>query len=178
MTPFEPLPAIRPAVLDDAAALAELGRRTFTDAFGATNTPDDLTAFLDATYSEALQREELASPSLTYFVAEHDGLPVAFALLRRDHPSPCVDDPTAVEMQRLYVDRRWHGTGLAQALMHHCLHEAAAGGAGAIFLGVWEQNARALRFYAAQGFEPVGQQVFVVGSDPQTDIVMRRRLVR
>ena len=178
MTPSAPLPAIRPATPDDAAALAELGRRTFTDAFGAGNTPEDLAAFLNTTYGEALQREELASPALTYFLAEHDGLPVAFALLRRDRPSPYVDDPSAVEMQRLYVDRDWHGTGLAQALMSHCLHDASIGGAAALFLGVWEQNARALRFYAAQGFEPVGRQVFVVGSDPQTDIVLRRRLLR
>jgi len=178
MTSCPPLPPIRPATPDDAAALADLGRRTFTDAFRADNTADDLATFLDATYGESLQRQELASPALTYFLAEHDGVPVAFALLRRDRPSPYVDDPTAVEMQRLYVDRAWHGTGLAQALMNHCLHDATAGGAGALFLGVWERNARALRFYAAQRFEPVGRQVFMVGSDPQTDIVMRRRLPR
>ena len=178
MPPSTPRPTIRSATPDDAAALAELGRRTFTDAFGADNAAHDLAMFLDATYGEALQRQELASPALTYFLAEHDGVLVAFALLRRDRPSRYVDDPTAVEMQRLYVDCAWHGTGLAQALMAHCLHHATAGGAGALFLGVWERNARALRFYAAQRFEPVGRQVFLVGSDPQTDIVMRRRLPR
>jgi ribosomal protein S18 acetylase RimI-like enzyme len=56
------------------------------------------------------------------------------------------------------------------------VQEAAASGAGSLFLGVWERNAKALRFYAAQGFEMVGSQVFMLGSDAQTDLVMRKRL--
>lgn len=170
------LPLIRPATLDDAVALAALGRRTFHDTFAAGNTPDDLAAFLDATYGEAQQRVELASPDLTFLVAEHDGTLTGFALLRRRKSSSLVTDPNAIELQRLYVDRPFHGSGLGKALMAECVRVATAAGATAIWLGVWERNARALRFYEAQGFTAIGQQVFVVGSDPQTDIVMLRRL--
>jgi ribosomal protein S18 acetylase RimI-like enzyme len=170
-------PAIRRAGLTDASALADLGRRTFADTFGADNSADDLRAYLDGAYAEPIQRQELASSDLTYFLAEADGVPVGFALLRRDNSSPFVDDPTAIELQRLYVDRVWHGSGLAQALMATCVQHAVARGAGSLFLGVWERNAKALRFYAAQGFVVVGSQRFMVGSDAQTDLVMWRRLV-
>lgn len=162
--------------MGDAAALAELGRRTFTETFAADNTPDDLVMFLDATYGEVVQQQELASSHLMYFLAEVQGLPVAFVLLRQGKPSPFVDDPTAVEIQRLYVDRAFHGSGLAQRMMDECKRIATLRGAGSLFLGVWEHNARALRFYAAQGFVPVGQQGFMLGNDPQTDLVMQRRL--
>jgi ribosomal protein S18 acetylase RimI-like enzyme len=170
------IPPIRRATIDDAAALADLGRRTFLDTFGADNSPEDLVAFLDGTYTELIQREELAASHLTYFLAEADCGPVGFALLRRDKTPAFINDPTAIELQRLYVDRGWHGSGLAQALMATCVQEAAASGAGSLFLGVWERNAKALRFYAAQGFEMVGSQVFMLGSDAQTDLVMRKRL--
>jgi diamine N-acetyltransferase len=171
-----PRPAIRRATIEDAAALAALGRRTFIDTFGDDNSADDLVAFVDGAYGEPIQQEELASSHLTYFLAEADGVPVGFAMVRRDRSSPFVDDPTAIELQRLYVDRAWHGTGLAQALMATCLELAVAGGAGSLFLGVWERNAKALRFYAAQGFTAVGSHTFMVGRDAQTDLVMVRRL--
>lgn len=170
------LPTIREAHMSDAAALAELSRRTFTDTFAAGNTPDDLAMFLHATYGEVIQRQELASSHLMYFLAEVQGLPVAYVLLRHGKPSPFVDDPTAVEIQRLYVDRAFHGTGLAQRMMDECVRIATLRGAASLFLGVWEHNARALRFYAAQGFVPVGQQGFMLGNDPQTDLVMHRTL--
>ena len=176
MSRTTPLPPIRRATIDDAASLAALGRRTFLDTFGADNSQDDLAAFLDGAYAESIQREELAASHLTYFLAEAEGAPVGFALLRHDKSPMFLDDPTAIELQRLYVDRAWHGTGLAQSLMAICLEDAVARGASSLFLGVWERNSRALRFYAAQGFDVVGSQVFMLGSDAQTDLVMRKRL--
>ncbi len=176
--PATPVPVLRFATVADAAALAALGRRTFTAAFGADNTPDDLASFLNTTYGEHIQQEELASPHLRYFLATADDVPVAFALLRSGRPSPFIDDPAAVELQRLYVDSAFHGTGLAQRMMDECVRIARERGASSLFLGVWERNAKALRFYAAQGFVPIGEQVFTVGSDPQTDVVMVRQLRR
>lgn len=176
MTTAAVLPTIRPATVRDAAALSALARRTFSDAFAADNAPDDLAAFLDATYTPAIQSRELADGALKYLVAEQAGVLVAYALLRTGKISPFVNDPTALELQRIYVDQSHHGTGLAQSLMASVLAEAARLGAGALFLGVWERNAKALRFYAAQGFREVGTQTFVVGSDPQQDLVLVREV--
>lgn len=167
---------IRPAEPGDAAALTALGRRTFSDAFGADNSPDDLRDFLDGAYRVDIQQRELADDALTYLVAERDGALLAFALLRSGKPCPHVSDPSAIELQRFYLDAGSQGTGLAQRLMASCLSHAAASGAGTLYLGVWEHNARALRFYAAQGFREVGSQVFHVGSDPQQDLVLARSL--
>ncbi|MBC7840904.1 MAG: GNAT family N-acetyltransferase [Gemmatimonadaceae bacterium] len=164
---------IRAGVPTDDVALADLARRTFADTFGDDNTAEDLATFLDATYGPDIQRRELTTPGLQYLVAERDGAMVAYALLRHKC-SPHVTDPTAIEVQRFYVDRAGHGRGIAQRLMVACIAEAAARGAGSLWLGVWERNARAIRFYAAQGFREVGTQTFVVGSDPQTDVVMAR----
>lgn len=167
---------IRLASADDAPALAALGRRTFAEAFGADNTADDLATFLESTYTPALQRAELADSALTYLIVERSGTPVAFALLRAKGASPFIEDPSAIELQRFYVDQSCHGTGVAQALMASCVETARRAGAMTLFLGVWEQNARALRFYAAQQFTEVGRKIFQVGSDPQQDLVLARRL--
>jgi ribosomal protein S18 acetylase RimI-like enzyme len=168
--------SIRPATLDDAPVLSELGRATFSDAFGADNSADDLANFLESTYTPEVQRAELADPVLTYLLAELAGAPVAFALLRAASVSPFIDDPSAVELQRFYVDRSCHGTGVAQSLMESCVETARRAGAKTMFLGVWEKNPRALRFYAAQRFTEVGRKTFQVGSDAQQDLVLARRI--
>jgi diamine N-acetyltransferase len=167
---------IRPATPDDASALSALGRRTFADAFGKDNSPADLTQFLDATYSPQIQRGELRDPLLSYLVVERGSELVGFALLRSGKASPFVADASALEVQRFYVDQSCHGTGIAQALMAACVDHAMRSGAGTLFLGVWEKNPRALRFYAREGFVEVGRQIFQVGSDPQQDLVLARRL--
>ena len=176
MTTHAPHPTIRRAVSGDAAALADLGRRTFSDAFAAQNTPHDMALFLDAAYAPAIQARELADPALTCLVAERDGVLLAYALLRAGTRSEFLTDATAVELQRFYVDASCHGTGLAQALMTACIAAALALHAGALFLGVWERNGRAIRFYEGQGFQAVGRQSFVLGTDTQQDLVMTRAL--
>ena len=178
MKPLPSIPAIRRATVADAATLTALGRRTYSDTFAADNTPEDVAQFLDSAYSTELQTRELADPALTYLVVESDNGMIAFALIRKGKANPCVDDPGAIEVQRFYVDRSSHGTGVAQQLMTACVDFAESCGAETLFLGVWERNARALRFYEKHGFRAVGAQIFRVGSDDQTDIVMARSIVR
>lgn len=178
MTEPSAKPRVRPAVLSDAEALAALGARTFTEAFGADNTPEDLAGFLASTYSPEIQERELRDPSMHYAVADHpDGL-AGFALVTRGEAPECVTDAGTVELQRIYVLRAWHGSGLADDLMRHAFAEASRHGATSIWLGVWERNARAIRFYERHGFTRVGSKVFVVGSDAQHDAVMLRPLAK
>lgn len=167
---------IRRASSSDARALTELGRRTFAEAFGAQNTAANLAQFLDAAYGEEIQVLELQDPALQYLVVELDAVLVAFALLRSGKVSAFISDPSALEIQRFYLDAAHHGSGIAQRLMAACIAAARARHAETLFLGVWAHNPRALRFYAAQGFVEVGRQIFTVGNDPQTDLVLALQL--
>lgn len=101
---------------------------------------------------------------------------IGYAQLRLGNPPPCVVATSPAEIQRLYVDAPWHGTGVARALMDSLLDAAVAGGADVAWLGVWEQNPRAIAFYTKSGFAVVGDHVFVVGEDPQRDLVLAKGL--
>lgn len=169
-------PRIRPAVPADAAILAELGARTFRETFAADNRPEDLEAYLRESFGEAIQRAELGDAALSTWLVVSGEQPVAYAQLRLAPPPSPVDAPGAIELRRLYVDRRWHGQGLAQRLMSAVEGAASARAATGLWLGVWERNPRAIAFYRKSGFLDVGSQTFVVGSDPQTDRVMLRPL--
>lgn len=156
----------------DAPALAEFAACAFADAFGADNRPEDLAAHLAGAYGSERQAREIADPGVVTLLAEVDGKLTGFAQVRRGKAPPCVATPAPVELQRFYVDRAWHGRGVARHLMD-AVREAAAGlGGASVWLSVWERNPRAIAFYAKAGFRDVGTADFYVGSDRQTDRVM------
>lgn len=169
--------SIREAAGPDAAALSELAERTFRDAFATANTAENMDLHCASAFSPALQAAEIADPDLHTLVAEAAGRLVAFAQvhLRPRNPEAVAVTP-AVELHRLYVERSFHGTGLARELMARVFTLARRHGAEAVWLGVWEHNPRAIRFYRRTGFREVGDHVFVVGTDPQRDLVMVRRV--
>jgi len=173
---------IRRSTADDAPMLAALGSRTFVDAFAADNTPADMDAYVGRAYGASQQRAELELPGSVFLVAEVDGQPAGYTYLRAA-PLPAhvvatsdANPSSAVEIARFYVDAPFHGQGIAQALMAAAVTEATDRGAATVWLGVWERNARAIRFYTKQGFDDVGTQPFQLGSDLQHDRVMVRRL--
>jgi diamine N-acetyltransferase len=163
---LQPTTTIRRGTPADAAALAELGARTFRDAFAAGNTPENLERYLTQTYGEAQQRHELEDPSQVALLVEDDGALVAFAQLRLEGER--------LEIARFYVDRAHHGRGIAHELMRSVLDTARELGISTVWLGVWEHNPRAIRFYEKCGFVDTGSHPFLVGTDLQTDRIMER----
>jgi GNAT superfamily N-acetyltransferase len=171
---------IRRAVPADAALLAAFGRQAFHDTFAADNRPEDMAAYLAATFGEARQRAELLDPGSTYLVAEHDDGAgadmVGYARLRTGDAPAVVRAAPAVEIARFYARRDMMGRGVGASLMVACLAQAGALGARAAWLGVWEHNTRAIAFYERWGFADVGTCEFVLGEDVQTDRIMARAI--
>jgi diamine N-acetyltransferase len=167
---------LRHAGPSDAARLAAFAARTFADTFGEHNTAEDMALYLGGTYGAAKQGEEIADPEWATILAEHQGQVAGFAQLRRGPVPVGVSGRAPLELLRFYVDRPWHGRGLARALMHAVEAEARTRGADALWLAVWEHNDRARVFYRKAGFAEVGSKEFVLGTDRQTDRVMAKPL--
>jgi len=168
---------IRRATVADAEALAEFGARTFYETFAADNEPEDMRLFLASTWSPQLQRAEILDSGLDTLLAcdARDAL-AGFAQVRVAHPPAGIEVRKPVELKRFYVDKPWQGQGVARQLMEAAEQAARARGGREFWLGVFERNERARAFYRKCGFRKVGSQIFVVGTDPQTDDVMLREL--
>lgn len=170
----------RHATPADAATLTEFMRRTFretySERFGGVCRDADVEHYVAGHFSEAQQRDELVDPTRRTIFAEVDGIVTASAQLRDGAESMYreagVVGERPVEVARFYVDRPWHGRGVAGALMQHCIAQAA--GADPLWLGVFERNARARAFYAKWGFVPAGRALFRLGDDVQTDWILVR----
>jgi ribosomal protein S18 acetylase RimI-like enzyme len=164
---------IRRAGPADAAMLAALGARMFEETFGSDNTPENMSAYLAKAFDPAVIARELADSSMTWLVGEIGGQRASYAVIRTAVPPGGVDTP-AVELMRFYVDKPWHGSGIAHAMMRACVDEARRRGASTLWLAVFERNPRAIRFYEKVGFRVVGSQTFLLGDDEQNDRVMAR----
>jgi len=172
---------IRRARPDDAAALSALAIRTFEDTFGPYTAPEDMTAYMSEAYTADRQRAEILDSKNTIFVVEAvasgaEPVLMAYAYVSRSTPPACVTGVDPIELKRLYVDKPWHGQGVAHRLMDESIAAAKALGGQTMWLSVWERNFRAQAFYRRYGFERVGEHIFAVGKDPQVDWLMARSL--
>ncbi|MFO7623801.1 MAG: GNAT family N-acetyltransferase [Anaerolineales bacterium] len=167
---------IRCAKMNDNELLAEVGRRLFATAFGAQNKPEDLAAYLAKSFSPQIQADELADPASVTLIAESEGAFAGYARLKVGQPVFAIPGQHPVELVRIYSEREYIGQGVGSALMQACLEEAARREFDVIWLGVWEQNPRAIRFYERWGFVRAGTQIFKLGEDFQTDYVMYLKL--
>jgi ribosomal protein S18 acetylase RimI-like enzyme len=168
---------IRPAVPADAQDLATLGARLWRETYTGLIPAPDLEAYLAEAFGPDQQAEELADPACRTLLLAEGGALLGYAWLRAGATEVAVPFETPMEVARFYVDRALHGRGAAQALMAAVLAHAGQGGHDGVWLQVWDQNPRALRFYAKAGFTDVGGTVFLVGSMTYRDRLLAHRLM-
>jgi len=167
---------ILPGKPADAGRLADLAAGTFRETYAVQNRPEDMALYVSRAYGLSQQEAELASPEMTTLLAEVDAQLAGYAQLRVSAAPDCVMGDTPLEVWRFYVASPWHGRGIARALMASVELEARVREFRTLWLGVWERNERAKAFYRKCGFADVGSQVFVLGTDAQTDRIMVRSL--
>lgn len=167
---------LRRATPGDAERVAKLARDTFVAAFAEHNRPEDLSAYIDEAFSLDAIRAEIEDPASTYLWAEETGIPAGYAKLRRGTVADCVTGERPVELQRIYAQPDRIGAGVGKSLLHMVIKIARAEGYKTLWLGVWEHNERAITFYRHQGFEHIGEHLFMLGNDRQTDRILQLNL--
>jgi ribosomal protein S18 acetylase RimI-like enzyme len=164
----------RDAVPADLPAIDRVFRTSFCDTFADLYRPDDLEAFLGQ-FTSAAWREEFEEARYRFRVAEAGGEIVGFVKLG---PSalPIETDKRAIELRQIYILKQHHGSGIAAALIDWAIEQARRQGFEELYLTVYVDNNRAKRFYDRYGFEAVGRYDFMVGSQADEDIIMRKIL--
>jgi len=169
-------PRSRLATSEDAKVLAVLAEQTFRDAFSDVNVGEDMEAYVRDAFSIDGVLDELADGAnmfLLVFLGAAEK-PIGYAKMRTGSTAAAVEGSAPIELQRLYLDVDAIGQGIGAMLMGECLEHAQSNGHQTVWLGVWENNARALSFYRRWGFEVVGEHVFQLGADSQRDLIMMR----
>jgi ribosomal protein S18 acetylase RimI-like enzyme len=169
---------IRQADTEDAKLLTDLAYTTFWDAFAhhPKNAPDDLNHYMRQAFSLEQISAELEDEKNVFLIAELEGEAAGYAKIVIDNVEPGITAERPVELSRLYSHQKHLGQGIGQSLMEACFQRAREERRDVMWLGVWEYNPRAQRFYEKNGFRVVGSHTFLLGSDEQTDLLMQREL--
>ncbi|MEO7840329.1 MAG: GNAT family N-acetyltransferase [Anaerolineales bacterium] len=167
---------VRYGNMDDAKTLSELGAKTFYDTFAKDNTPEDIDAYLKASFSPEIQFNELSDPDVIFLIAESEKIPIGYAQLIMNSKDETINGTKPLEISRIYASQEYLGKGVGKELMQATISEARQRGCDCVWLGVWEKNRRAIDFYKRWGFRAVGTHLFSVGDDPQNDFVMELEL--
>lgn len=170
--------SIRRATSADAPAVALVGSATFLDTFAGIIRGADVIAHCASAHSVAAYDALLAEADAAVWLAEsvEGGAPVGYAVLTRPDLPVRDPHPRDLEIKRIYVLNRFHGSGVGWRLMEAALDEATRRSAPRVLLGVYSQNARALAFYAKHGFARMGERQFQVGANLYRDYVLGRGL--
>ncbi len=169
---------IRKATIEDAEILARISWQSFHEAFAEhpANHPDDMKVYMDEAFSVETIRAELAEKDAVWFVAEIENEMVGYAKLKRFAREDGITGEKPIELCRLYALQNFIGQGIGKTLMLKSLEFAKDNGHDLMWLGVWEFNYRAQKFYTKFGFEKCGEHIFELGTDPQTDWLMKKQI--
>lgn len=167
---------VKRVALSDIDKLQAIGRQTFFETFSAENTEEDMQKYLNEGFSLEKLTAELSDPNSEFYFALLDGRAVGYLKLNYGSSQTELKDNEALEIERIYVLKEFHGKKVGQLLYDKAMQVARHINASYVWLGVWEKNPRAISFYRKNGFVEFDKHIFRLGNDEQTDIMMKRPL--
>lgn len=167
---------IKKVTLNDLDQLQKTGRQTFSETFAAKNTEENMRKYMEEGFSTKKLTDELNNKESAFYFAELNGEVVGYIKLNSGQSQTELKDETALEIERIYVLKEFHGKNVGQLLYQKAVDIAREKDVDYVWLGVWEENERAINFYRKNGFVEFDKHIFRLGEDEQTDIMMKLKL--
>lgn len=167
---------IRQGNIDDAKLIQEFAVKTFRESFEKFNSMENMTLYIDKCLTLDQIKEDIKTPGTNFFLAITDNQLVGY-IKTNEGPGPKeLSKVKTLEIERIYVDKKYHGEGIGKSLFDKCIQLAKIKRIKTVWLGVWEHNHKAIAFYKKGGFKKFGDHIFMLGRDPQTDWLMKKSL--
>lgn len=167
---------IKKITINDIEQLQKIGRQTFYETFSAENTEENMEKYLKDRFSIEKLTSELRDNNTEFYFASLDNKVIGYLKLNFEQSQTELKDDKAVEIERIYVLKDFHGKNVGQLLFDKAIQIATQKSADYVWLGVWEENSRAINFYKKNGFVEFDKHIFKLGNDEQTDIMMKLKL--
>ena len=160
----------------DIEKLQKIGRQTFHETFSDSNSEENMKIYLEEGFSESKLRDELTDENSEFYFARLESEIVGYLKLNFGQSQTELKDSQALEIERIYVLKEFHGNSVGQILYEKAIEIAEEKNMEFVWLGVWEENSRAINFYKKNGFEEFDKHIFRLGDEEQIDIMMKLKL--
>lgn len=165
--------AIKKIGLEQLVLLQEIGRTTFLHTFSTTDTEENMEIYLEHAFSAEKLTAELENPNSEFYFATQNEVVIGYLKVNFGTAQTELQDANSIEIERIYVLQDYHGKQVGQLLFEKAIAIAKSNAYEYVWLGVWEENHRALRFYTKNGFVAFDSHIFLMGDEAQTDIMMK-----
>ncbi|HJS00189.1 MAG TPA: GNAT family N-acetyltransferase [Flavobacterium sp.] len=156
--------------------LQAIGKQTFLETFAEVNSEENMKSYLEKEFAiEKLQAQLNNKDSAFYFATLNDNV-IGYLKINFGQSQTELKDNKALEIERIYVLKEFHGKKVGQLLYNKAIQIAKEKNADYVWLGVWEENTRAINFYKKNGFIEFDKHIFKLGNDEQTDLMMKLHL--
>ncbi len=163
--------------IDDLETLRMFSIKTYRDTFGYANSEENMKEYLEKAFNHDQLSSELQNPKSVFYFLYGDEALAGYIKVNAYGAQSDINDPQSVELERIYVSKDFQGRGIGEALLQKALELANEMKGNYMWLGVWENNTKAIAFYTKHDFIKVGQHSFFMGDDEQFDHIMRRELI-
>lgn len=161
---------------NDILELQEIGRKTFSETFSENNTEESMNEYLESSFSTEKLTTELNDKNSEFYFAKINDEVIGYLKLNMGSSQTEIKDNNALEIERIYVSKDFHGKKVGQILYEKAIEIASQKKVDYVWLGVWEKNLRAINFYQKNGFTEFDKHIFKLGNEEQTDIMMKLNL--
>jgi len=162
--------------LSDLKVLRDISIKTFSETFSSNNNSQDMELYLQINFSESTLSSELNSIYSEFYFLKLDDSIIGYLKLNFGKAQKEIQTDYSIEIERIYVSQEFHNRKLGEELLHTAIRIANSRHCDFIWLAVWEHNLKAIRFYKKHGFIEFDKHNFQLGSESQTDIMMKRML--
>jgi ribosomal protein S18 acetylase RimI-like enzyme len=168
---------IRKASIADLEIIQEISTKTFVETFAAANTPESLENYIQENFNAAQVASEINNPESIFYLATLETNTLGYLKLNFGKAQTEIHSLEAMEIQRIYVLKEFHGKKIGQLFLNHAVKIGQQSGVDSIWLGVWEENHKAIEFYNKNDFIEFDKHTFTLGGDVQTDLLMELRII-
>lgn len=161
---------------EELEIVQNIGIQTFTETFAQDNTEEAMKQYLEDSFNTEKIKSELNNPDSLFYIAWEEDNPVGYLKVNSGKAQTELQDESSLEIERIYVKKSHHGKKVGQLLYNQALETAKQLGKSYLWLGVWEENLRALQFYRKNGFVEFDKHIFRLGEEEQTDLMMKKVL--
>lgn len=167
---------IKPVTVHDVHLLQKISIQTFDLAFADFNTKENLATYYQLAFSIPALIKQIENPNSTFNMVYVDNQLAAYTKVNIGESQTEIKAPDGLEVERLYIYPNYQNFGLGEFLLNQIKERALSLNKKYMWLGVWENNHRAIKFYRNFGFEKFDSHIYVMGDDPQNDWMMKLSL--
>lgn len=156
--------------------LQKIAKQTFFDTFSPHNTEENMAQYMAKGFTIEKLTAEIENDNSEFFFALSDEEVIGYLKVNFGDAQTELQDKDSLEIERIYVSKDFHGKKVGQILYDKALEIAQNKNLQYVWLGVWEENLRAVQFYKKNGFVEFGKHIFKFGDEEQTDLMMKKIL--